>query len=312
VEAHPVHGFGKLPIHGDFVRVNRTVPQLLTFDNWFQEGIHRVRQAVGRGFDERFDGAIPQRFLELSPSRGELFAGVCMASRDRANRRFPFVLGAIGRLPATAAALRELPYELDEFLNQAEVESTTGWRDRSLPEFQERAGALCWLRDTDAARAACEHGLATHASNELWDTVLPGAPNARRAALLAAVRDLLRPVPPKLVLRLPTSGAPEQIAFWLALIAHWTPVDALPNLVTWHAAVPPRQGVITLLFDRLNGRYFEPVFWPTVENDHAYDPASEQAADRVTTTTNLDALAELVAGTATLGELLARVVAALA
>lgn len=292
----PVHGFGKLPIHGDFVRVNRTVPVLATLDHWFQEGIHRMRLQAGREFEARFDATLPMRLLVSNPGGKDLFAGAWIASQDRTGRRFPFVLGVCAALPGSHG-LANLPCELAACLELAEDQATQGWRGRSLAEFQELAAAMPCQQSADGA-------FAEYASERLWDAVLPGSDPAARAGLLWRIRQLLQPQPPKLVLRLPTTGEGEQIGFWLQLVARWA-VGSLPSLAAWRAANGPQPGALALLFDRLNGRYFEPVFWPEVENDHAYDLARDDSSAASMTTRLPDGHAEKVAAAATLAELLA-------
>ena len=55
---------GKLPLHGDFVRLNHAqCPELVAIDRWLLEGMERAYADRGRGFEAELRGLSPLRVL---------------------------------------------------------------------------------------------------------------------------------------------------------------------------------------------------------------------------------------------------------
>lgn len=83
--------YGKLPTHGDFVRVNGGGAALRAFDAWLQQGLFQARMRDRRGFAGRF-AAMPTTCFMFTPDGpvGTLL-GVMAPSRDRVGRSYPFL-----------------------------------------------------------------------------------------------------------------------------------------------------------------------------------------------------------------------------
>ena len=139
--------FGKLPLHGDFIRQTQGVRELDELDVWLQEGMYRSQQsfvstAAGNSWNADFDTLPPARFVFRSGTTGALLVGISTASQDRTGRRYPFMIAArVGGLPA-GLTYAQLPLALAAFLDDAETVATTGHEGLDLPAFTARIQQL--------------------------------------------------------------------------------------------------------------------------------------------------------------------------
>jgi type VI secretion system ImpM family protein len=78
--------FGKLPAHGDFIARGLTAEVRDTLDAWLSASLTAAQAALGDGFAERFDTALPWRFVQAGR------AGALAPSADSAGRRFPVMV----------------------------------------------------------------------------------------------------------------------------------------------------------------------------------------------------------------------------
>lgn len=271
-----IGAFGKLPLHGDFIRQTQGVRELDELDAWLQEGIYRSQQSIGDAWNSVFDALPAARFVFRSPTTGALLVGISTASQDRIGRRYPFMIAA--RVDGVPAGLTyaQLPLALAGFLDDAETVATTGHEGLDLPAFTARMQQLTATIDVAATERQFETWLAEHSTDQVFDMALPQSDAARRATLLEDISELLRPpFPPKLLLHLPCTGELGELGFWLDVVLRFLPTGELPSLLRWSKG----DGRMRFVFDQLDARYFEPMFWPDRENDHAYDLAHGRGAD---------------------------------
>ncbi len=104
--------FGKMPSVGDFFRIAVPPGFVGAWDNWIQQGMLEVQQALGAGWDAHYMSAPIWRFC-LSPGLAgpQKVIGVLMPSIDRVGRRFPLTLMAPLQTPG--------PSQLDHFSEDA-------------------------------------------------------------------------------------------------------------------------------------------------------------------------------------------------
>lgn len=85
--------FGKLPAFGDFVSRGLSAPMRDWWDGWCTTALLDACWRFEGTFEQRYSPTEPRRFL-IEPLGGASWqAGCVIASRDRAGRAFPFVLG---------------------------------------------------------------------------------------------------------------------------------------------------------------------------------------------------------------------------
>ena len=128
----PASCFGKLPIHGDFIRHQVPAAEIEIFDQWIQGGLLSARSAVGTGWEQEFDSIPPSRFLYNAPQTGRVMAGVFTASQDRTGRRFPFLVFTLLDPRTLGTNVTLLPTYLAAFMDRAEEAATQGWRGKDL------------------------------------------------------------------------------------------------------------------------------------------------------------------------------------
>ncbi len=156
--------FGKLPCRGDFVSRGLAAEAAAAWDSWFAQGLEAAHAALAEGFDKAHDTAPAWRFLCGPSALGRTWrAGAFAASKDRAGRRFFFML-ALDDLASPwaaafglAAAERIVDSLYRSFADDAEL-------DHVLDDVAAAA------KDTAAAAPAAARDIFTAATGGLWWT----------------------------------------------------------------------------------------------------------------------------------------------
>lgn len=267
--------YGKLPLHGDFIRHRAGDPEIEALDQWLQAGILAARQALGAGFEAAWDAAPVLRFLHRAPRTRRLLAGVLAPSVDKAGRRFPFLVFA--RLDVKAGELDAslLPLLAAGFLERAQAAATGGWAGRDLKGVQAMVDGLAGPLDPAEARRACLAYVSETSCADFWAGLFGSADDARRYALVQNFVEALSPKgAPKYALRVPRgAGAEAEVAFWLELGRRVSRSPELPALAAWD----PRG--LTLVMDELQSKHFPPLLWPQRESAFLFPLAGEGAPD---------------------------------
>lgn len=271
--AVPACFYGKLPIHAEFIRYNRGVPELEQLDRWFQEGMHRARRRFGRTFEARVDAVRPSRLLYSSPETGGLLAGVCGFSSDRAGRRYPFVIGTRAHERPTGRAFDCLPLSLDQFMYEAERLAARDWSGVPLEGFREQLSGVAWQRQDRHSVVEFTRYL----ESELLDHLgKPTSAGEVRLRTLEGIRRCLRPpYPSRRVIRLQCETAPGSVAFWISVVRALAPRAVPPTLIMWNSGETAGRFVLRLVMGRLSTEHFGPVFWPGLESEFARDLPGE-------------------------------------
>lgn len=85
--------YGKIPVVGDFIRLNPPAGFVRVWDTWLQDILSDGRAGYGGGFDALYMSAPIWRFtLPRGVAGAEKVMGVMMPSVDRVGRRFPLTL----------------------------------------------------------------------------------------------------------------------------------------------------------------------------------------------------------------------------
>jgi type VI secretion system protein ImpM len=277
--------FGKVPIHGDFIRHN-VGPEVDRFDEWLQTGIVSSRTALGAAWDASFDATPPQRFL-YQQAGGRVLAGVIASSVDKPGRRYPFIVFTILDPKSLEGELTALPAILSSFLARAEAEAKTGWQGQDLKSFMVRIDGLALPTDFEEAKQSIVKFVAGQTSQAFWSTMFGSDQDPRKYMLIHNLVETLRSGGvPKYALRFPQVTGEAEVSFWLQLCRKLMRRDALPTLTLWG---PSRGGAapgMTIVYDALKANYYSAFFWPERKSELLFpladttseaDPRAQQA-----------------------------------
>ena len=84
---------GKLPSHGDFIRINVQGNVWKSFDAWIQEGFHYASEM--NAFEEGYVGSDGYAFYFSAPGTGQALIGYLHPSQDSIGRKFPVIIAAL-------------------------------------------------------------------------------------------------------------------------------------------------------------------------------------------------------------------------
>lgn len=240
MSAHPPIGlFGKLPVQGDFYRLNVGAPAAQALISWLQEAIepvYRARLALPQA---------PVRFLFRAPAGDTALVGVLAASADRVGRAFPLCGFAplparilAESFPAVAAALRPFLDEVQALLEGAPglTGEALATRARAVPA----PGVAELARAADLARRAAGAEPAAELVRRLFGDLPPGAAAYALSTLAAATRPLRGREPARAALALDCPVERDVDAWaWLELVRRALGWSAPPPFF-WTAGAPGR------------------------------------------------------------------------
>jgi type VI secretion system protein ImpM len=271
--------FGKVPIHGDFIRHN-VGPEVDRFDEWLQTGIVSSRTSLGATWDASFDATPPQRFL-YQVGGGRVLAGVMSSSIDKAGRRYPFLVFTLIDPKTMGGEITALPAVLSSFFTRAEAETKTGWQGLDLKSFLVRIDSLALPSDFEEAKQSIIKFVAGHTNQGFWNELFGSDQDPRKYMLVHNLIETLKGgTVPRYALRFPRVTGEPEVAFWLELCRKLTKRPALPTLCMWGKGRDNGEAGLTLLFDDLKANYYAPLWWPEKKNNLLFPLAdSTSAAD---------------------------------
>jgi len=291
---------GKLPLFGDFVRLNgESSPCLGALDRWLMNGIESGYAQAGRAFESKLRSFEPMRVV-LWGGADRCWTGLVVPSADAVGRVYPFTFGweLQGGLP--------LP-ELMPLFGFADMLALSGLVERSrrdkppLGEFLAELGGMRLRPDAEVSDEVLGAFLRERALEELCRDWPDGGSSDRLSRSLHELSLLGQPpFPPRYLTRIPYSGEPAEVGFWLKLITSWMPDGARPTLLAWPAAAGA-PGDLRVLYDRLEARYLGQALWPAQEGGAVLDLARAASASRPTP--GYEAFASAVPVSASLREL---------
>jgi type VI secretion system ImpM family protein len=276
---------GKLPIHGDFVRLNHAqAPEIVELDGWLARGIERAYERRGRAFAADLETFTPLRFVYTSSRSRRVLHGVLLPSGDQVGRTYPFVAGFVAPPTPAGPEYDRLPLAGADSVAQL-VAHVRGCAGRSLPDVLQALHAIAWV----PADGQAERAVRTFLLGTTFDAVVAPLPGfhaeERRSQLLRELWHTTQPPwPPRYLTTVPMRTAGE-VTFWLALLRQWLPTRVNPVWLAWPL---DGGGVIRWSYDELHDRYFETALWPEHQGTLALHLGRQAPPRRATDADGID------------------------
>ncbi len=283
-----LHGFGKLPLAGDFIHFRLEGDEARAFAGWLERGQALV-EGIRRGGAE--DGAAagdaPRRFrFAFDPGNGRrLLFGVLRESHDRgALRRFPFALFA----SLDASGFRERPSLMPLLFAGAwealdATMDTLGQTENADDLFGHLGGLDVPVTEPGRpATGEIDGILASTNAGAFWTGLLGEENLARRVALFDLLIQALlpfrksRPEDVPVTLKLPLSGGPAETkvqgVFWVELLTGMLRGARLaPNLFLRIPPAGAQPTSVQVFFQRADETNFAALLTRRYEADYVND-----------------------------------------
>jgi type VI secretion system protein ImpM len=213
--------FGKLPARSDFVKVAHDGPVMGMLDDWLAHVMCKLPSDPR--WKLNYDAMAPVNFAFVGPSRRHAVAGHLVASRDRAGRRYPFLMMRTLDVPDPAGFVAGCPIAFGPLWAYFETMAPQVLAaDEPAPHLQAITDASVALGECDGSLAAF---LATGTISSLGALLGVGDPSRLILALGLLLQPVMHSKPAalhkSLLLPLPGDAAMRSVAaaFWLELIA---------------------------------------------------------------------------------------------
>jgi len=224
--------YGKLPLHGDFIKINAGGPELGWLDGWLGEGLVRAGDQHGESWAAAFDAAPALRFVRNLDGKTFL-TGVLACSQDRVGRRFPCAIYWAVNDRYARKHPAALPLLLSDSLDRAETLLTSGSAGLDLDGFRNELAELASAGDPKAAQGQLDALIKQSSSSALWEGLEPAA----ASLLLHNAVGLLAPAAsPTFALGFPAPPSTGLAAFWLHAAAELRGRAGFPPLAIWSSA----------------------------------------------------------------------------
>jgi len=233
--------FGKLPLHGDFIRHNLQLREARALEQWLQEGVGWLARKYPAGWPEPCRNFPCCHFLQSGGEQERTLIGVLAPGRDRSGRHYPVVLftHSAERLFHEMRALPPLVYR--DFLAAADAVCRHDWQDEPLAQLLQRVDGLETALPPLQRRPLLAQQielLQAVPMADFWEGIAPELDADERERLFQTLFNALRTVARRSAahtpwgLRLPIPSAGDQspaVIFWLQL------VESILEDRTWRA-----------------------------------------------------------------------------
>ena len=260
--------FGKLPIHGDFIR-HRATPQVNAFDEWIQNGI--VFAAEKRAtFDADFPKAPIERFIFRPPGSAQFLVGVWMPAHDKPGRLYPFTVFACVDAGAFLPQPHLIPLAFTRFLDGAMSVCTRRW-----PGVKELTAAVDAL-ETEQPETVIYPEQLRATGSEFWTEVLETFDNPAKYLLMSNLEQVAQASAelPKVGIKFPLArsehGSSAYVSLWMDVAFRVVGSKGIPPVAFWN----PSSG-LHLFFREATPHTFMHLVWPGVDSDYVCDLARE-------------------------------------
>lgn len=250
---------GKLPSHGDFVRVVGSQSPVEVIDAWLASGPIDPRVDAARA--EAFAAAAPA--FSIIATKGHWWGCASFPSQDSVGRRYPFTVFA--GLPQ--AEVGEAGYLLAgaflPFFMRCFQAAQQGW-PADLGTLRSGLPNLAPAIDLGAEERRLIAAFDTTSIGEVWAGLLGSATDARTEGILADVLALAAGVVPSGGYRFQPMAHQNHLGFWLMLLMVCGERPVLPSVITLRFAAAGKAPAATLFFERPEAAACLASLWPEV------------------------------------------------
>lgn len=220
--------FGKVPTRGDFIKATDNANLIGMVDEWLTRAMELL--ATDPRWKTIYDGITPMHFAVTATRTPRAIAGHLVASRDQADRRFPFISLGTLQIPQPAEFLPFSPLVLGRLWNRLEIQTSLVMQavDASEPLQQLCASDVLLDISTQSYRSAFIDFLESHTLTALREALVRSGYVLELRQLILALGLLLHPVmasgasrlDKSLVLPLPNDLHQRYFvaAFWMHLV----------------------------------------------------------------------------------------------
>lgn len=221
--------FGKVPTRGDFIKATDNTDLIGMVDEWLTRSMELL--ASDPRWKSVYDNVTPMHFVIAATRTPHAIAGHLVASRDQADRRFPFIsLGSL-LIPQPTEFLQYSPLVLGQLWNRLERQTNLVMQ---APDASEALQQLCASDILLDLRAQTHHStfadfLENHTMSALERLLTQDGYNLNLRQTILALGLLLLPVmasgtnriDKSLILPLPNDLCHKYFvaAFWMHLVA---------------------------------------------------------------------------------------------
>lgn len=254
---------GKLPLHGDFIRLNAAGAEVHELDHWIQEGIVQGYNELDSRWDSTFDAAPAARFIYVSPRGQKTMAGLFRASVDRAGRRFPFLIYTLIDNAVISKDIGLLALAIRPFLDRANEMVEFSKSAANLNMYLTSFEGLRFTPDLGEARRNFARFVLARTGGETWTATFGSATDDRRYSAVQAIAegsDMRQGQ--SMSLRIPLVEPEAEAAFWIELARRLSRDGRAPTLAMWNEAAGEVQPRLHLAFGDLKTRSFLPFVLP--------------------------------------------------
>ena len=281
--------FGKLPIQGDFLRLNAAGPEVAEFDQWVQEGLHAAKSKLGARWEETFDASDPWQFVYPAEKAGRFLVGVSIPSRDQSGRRYPlFLFLRVDRSQFPCPAYFA-PMLFSSFWPAARELGQNGWVGLDGKTFLSRVERLSVVMgDAVTVRTDFARRLERRPAHEFWSDVFGESRRERLDVLDRNLRGLtasLRATAGATIgfgFTVPLSRDGEyegdDIPFWCAVLGRAAQRDLGDPILLWSRRPAKVRPALRVSYSRPGPKTVLALIGAPVEDESWYDLAPERRA----------------------------------
>ncbi len=278
---------GKMPLHADFIKHNLKVREVVSLDDWIQDGVTLLNRRYEEKWKKVFALCPKFRFVFAGDENDKTVTGIIAPSRDKIGRSYPFVVfratddADIKNNQALAPiAFASTHRCFDEVLSQPWKEGTL---DNLFTSIHEAASQQLDIQSTDWDELMSTMLDGTSMEN-LWNDILPDSDDKLRTGFMYAVMSSLQTVArrtPQRVhwgIRFPlpaTDNALKHIAFWMKLSKKAIGERNWRAHVIWNPAVPGIPARLLIFFHQIPASYFTLLVEPRRTDDTVFDVLQE-------------------------------------
>lgn len=277
----PVACYGKLPAFGDFIRYNTNGQGMQILDQWIQKGLYLAKNYLGREWDTIYSPEKAFFFIYPFAEQNQYYAGIFRPSKDRGNRKYPFLIFATIDLRNLLGQQRfYLPLMLKPFFDGISEKMPMIIYESDMKQAIERVEELSTFQLSTLAAREYDHYLHKTTIGQFWHKHLGAVEEDKKYLIfknlleivlpLRGRQDLSRyPLGLRFPFRTPDDNYVSDVCVWQSMVMHVLSISGasdkfLPALF-W--PVDPAGGYFHLFFTRPDAKTFVGLLHPSWDSE---------------------------------------------